>query len=137
MEVMTFSLADEVYGIEIAAIQEIIEAPQRFFIPGAPEYYQGAINFHGAITPVRDLARLLGLPEAPFDERVIALRSKTCTLALAIHGLRSIVTVVANELLPCDEQRERDFCIQNILNHDNQMINILELSTLLSRLDRL
>jgi len=137
MKVMTFSLADELYGIDIAAIQEIIEAPQRFFIPAAPEDYQGAINFHGAVTPVLDLARLLGLAEAPFDERVIVLNSNICILALAIHDLRSIVTVVDNELLPCDEQRGQDFCIQNILNHDNQMINILELSKLLSRLDRL
>jgi purine-binding chemotaxis protein CheW len=136
VKVMTFSLADELYGLDIAAIQEIIEAPQRFFIPAAPEYYQGAISFHGAITPVLDLARLLGLPEVHFDERVIVLSSNICTLALAIHGLRSIVTVVDDELLPCDEQRGQ-FCIQNILNHDNQMINILDLSKLLSRLDRL
>jgi len=137
MKVMTFSLADELYGIDIAAIQEIIETPQRFFIPGAPRCYQGVINLHWAITPVLDLAALLGLAEAPCDERVIALRADLCTLTLAIHGLHSIVTVVDNELLPCDEQREKDFCIQNILTHDNQMINILDLSKLLTRLDRL
>jgi len=137
MDVMTFSLADERYGIDIASIQEIIEAPQRFYIPGAPGYFQGAINFHGAITPVLDLARLFSLPNGTFDERVIALRSDVCSLALAIHGLQSIVAVSAEELLPCDEQRAIEFCLQYILNHDNQMINILDLSKLLSRLESL
>jgi purine-binding chemotaxis protein CheW len=137
MKVMTFSLADELYGLDIAAIQEIIEAPQRFFIPHAPECLQGVINFHGTITPVLDLARLLSLPEAAFDARVIVLRSDACALALAIHGLRTIVVATTEELIPCDDQREQDFCIQNILNHDNQMINILDLSKLLSRLNSL
>jgi purine-binding chemotaxis protein CheW len=136
MKVLIFSLADEFYGLDIAAIQKIIEAPQRFFIPHAPPYLQGVINFHGAITPVLDLARLLSLPEAACDERVIVLRSNICALALAIHGLRTIVTTTTEDLFPCDEQREQN-CIQYILNHDNQMLNILDLSKLLSRLELL
>jgi purine-binding chemotaxis protein CheW len=135
MKVMTFGLADELYGLDIAAIQEIIEAPQRFFIPHAPSCLQGAINFHGMITPVLDLARLLSLPEAACDARVIVLRSDVCSLALAIHGLRTIVATTSEALIPCDDQRGRDFCIQYLLNHDNQMINILDLAKLLSRLN--
>lgn len=136
MDVLTFSVADERYAIDIATIQEICEAPQRFFIPTAPEYLQGAINFHGAITPVVDLAGLLGMPEVSSDERVIVLRQDICNLALAVHTLGSIIAVSAKALLPCHEPRDNQFCEQHLLSHDNQMINILDMSKVLAHLER-
>lgn len=136
MDVLTFGVADECYAIDIAAIQEIWEAPQRFYIPTAPGYFQGAINFHGTITPVVDLARLLELADAPFDERVIVLRPDLCNLALAVHTLGSIVPAAAEALLPCHESRDNQFCRQHLLSHDSKMINILDMSKLLARLER-
>ena len=61
-QVLTFRLGEERYGLEMAKVQEIIEAPRFYYIPLAPPCYLGAINFHGTILPVLDLGGLPGVP---------------------------------------------------------------------------
>lgn len=133
--VLTFRLADELYGLDIADVQEIVEAPQRYFIPNAPPSYAGAINFHGAIVPVLDLAALLDLAAMDLDHRVIVLHPGHCALAFAVTRLHRIVRIEVEESLPCDPERHRQTCIRELLNHEDEMINLLDVALLLERLE--
>lgn len=65
---LTFTLADEEYGLEILSVQEIKSWAPVTPIPCAPSYLLGVMNLRGAIVPVIDLRNRLGLPSQPPSE---------------------------------------------------------------------
>jgi purine-binding chemotaxis protein CheW len=73
---LTFTLADEDYGVDILRVQEIRGWEPVTRIPNAPRYVKGVLNLRGAIVPVFDL-RLrfaMALQDYGPDTVVIVLR---------------------------------------------------------------
>ena len=58
--VLLFRLGDDLYALEVDQVQEVVESPRYHYIPRAPAGFAGAINFHGSIVPVLDLAAFFG-----------------------------------------------------------------------------
>lgn len=68
-QVLIFELAGESYGIDIAAVREIIPLPARVTrLPHAPDHVRGVVNLRGSILPVIDTRRRFGL--APDPQRI-------------------------------------------------------------------
>jgi purine-binding chemotaxis protein CheW len=59
---LTFTLAEEEYGITIIKIREIIGMMTITPVPRTPEFVQGVINLRGKVIPVIDLRRKFGMP---------------------------------------------------------------------------
>lgn len=133
-QVLTFTLGEELFGLEIACIQEILEAPRSFFIPNAPDHYLGAINSHGKILPVIDLADLLNLPTSGEFQQVLVLSDEIRALALAVSRVGRILPFDHAAVLPCDQDQRESICLSAIFCHEETMINLLDLSQLLARL---
>jgi len=132
---LTFRLGEELYGLEVADVQEIVEAPDFDYIPLAPAGYLGAINFHGTILPVLDLARYLGLESPQRDRRVIVLPPATCSLGLGVTAVGRILPLEREKLLPYLQDREGEAYIREVFNHQGDMINMLDLARLLASLE--
>ncbi|HEX8824644.1 MAG TPA: chemotaxis protein CheW [Archangium sp.] len=60
-----FSLAGEMYAIELLRIREIIEHVPVTRVPGMPPAVLGVINLRGRVVPVVDLAVKMGLGPRP------------------------------------------------------------------------
>ncbi len=134
-QVLTFHLANEQYGLEIDAIQEIVEDPALFYIPAAADCFLGALNFHGSIVPVIDLARVLDFPVAERDERIIVIRSEVAALGLAVGRLGTIISAEDAEVLPGDGDRRSKSCISGVFDLNGSMLNLLDLTVLFTRLE--
>ncbi|MDE1462927.1 chemotaxis protein CheW [Spartinivicinus poritis] len=52
---LTFTLANELYAVDILRVKEIRGWKQPTLIPNAPDYIKGLINIRGMIIPVMDL----------------------------------------------------------------------------------
>jgi purine-binding chemotaxis protein CheW len=59
---LTFSLADESYGVPVLKVREIITMLHITAVPQMPPYVKGVINLRGKVIPVIDLRSKLGLP---------------------------------------------------------------------------
>lgn len=53
---LTFALNDEIYGINILNIKEIIDYGNIARVPMMPDYISGVMNLRGSVVPVIDLA---------------------------------------------------------------------------------
>ena len=61
-QMVVFRLADEEFGVPIQTVQEIVRIPEQLAkVPRAPGFIEGVINLRGAVLPVVDLRRRLGL----------------------------------------------------------------------------
>ena len=64
IQLLSFRLGKEEYGMEITKIREIILMGEITRIPQTPEYVKGLINLRSTVIPVIDLRIRFGLPEA-------------------------------------------------------------------------
>lgn len=63
-QVVVFLLGKEEFGVPIDSVQEIVRvAEQLTHVPKAPPAVEGVINLRGAVLPVMDLRRRLGLTQ--------------------------------------------------------------------------
>jgi purine-binding chemotaxis protein CheW len=134
-QLLVFRLGDEIYGLEVTHIQEIVEAPQLYYIPLAPAILLGAMNFHGNILPVLDLTACLGFGQEAHDHRIIVLALADGQLALAVSALSGIISFAAEELLGVEEDREPRAHVRAVLPDRGEMINLLDLDRVLGSLE--
>ncbi len=76
---LTFTLADEDFGLEILKVREIIGMLNITAIPQTPSFFKGVINLRGRVIPVVDLRLKFGLPTMEYGERtcIIVVEMKT------------------------------------------------------------
>ncbi len=69
-QVVVFRLGREEYGVPIESVQEIVRVPEELtHVPKAPPFVEGVINLRGAVLPVIDLRRRLGLETVERSDR--------------------------------------------------------------------
>jgi purine-binding chemotaxis protein CheW len=66
---LSFILQEELYGIELFSVKELIRIPDVSRIPGMPDYVKGVINLRSKIIPVIDLRLRFGLVEKAYNDR--------------------------------------------------------------------
>jgi purine-binding chemotaxis protein CheW len=76
---LTFTLAEEEYGIGILKVKEIIGMMTITTVPQTPDYMKGVINLRGKVIPVVDLRLKFGMEAIGYTER-------TCIIVVEITG---------------------------------------------------
>lgn len=75
---LTFSLADEHYGLDIVRVQEIVGLLPVTRVPRLPDFVAGVVNLRGRVIPVIDLRLSFGMPASALEER-------TCIVIVSIE----------------------------------------------------
>jgi len=83
---LTFSLAEEEYGIGILKIKEIIGMLPVTSVPQTPEYVKGVVNLRGKVIPVIDLRLRFEMEPIDYTER-------TCIIVVEIAGQAGTVLI--------------------------------------------
>jgi len=85
---LTFSLADEEYGIGILKVKEIIGMMPITSVPRTPQFVKGVINLRGKVIPIVDLRAKFGMESIPYTERtciiVVEIDSNDATVLIGI-----------------------------------------------------
>jgi purine-binding chemotaxis protein CheW len=83
---LTFTLAEEEYGIGILKIKEIIGMLPITSVPQTPDFVKGVINLRGKVIPVMDLRLRFGMMSMDYTER-------TCIIVVEISGQAGTILV--------------------------------------------
>jgi len=130
-EYLCFRVADEIYGINIMDIKEIIKPREVTEVPRAPSFVSGIISLRGIIIPIIDMLDRLGLQRESVTgrERVIVVRHGEAFSGLLVDEIIQVVTI-ANDCLEAApavlEGIDRDF-VNGIGRADGRMIILLNL----------
>ena len=103
-QILLFRLGEDSFGLKVTSLREIVDHPPLHYLPQAPRHFLGAINVHGQVLPVFDLAGHLGYPAGRRSGRYIVLAAEVCALALAVDSVGRIVT--PDETEDAQEQSE-------------------------------
>lgn len=90
---MTFRLGDELFGIDVAQVREVLEVLQITRVPMAPEYMRGVVNVRGQATPVVDLRLRFGLPKG-----TDTVHTRIIVMELDLDGEATVLGGVADSV---------------------------------------
>ena len=104
-ELLTFTLAEEEYCIDILKVQEIrgYEAVTR--IANTPNFIKGVVNLRGNIVPIIDLRIKLGLGDPRYDHStvVIILNILKRVVGVVVDNVSDVITLPADAIKPAPE----------------------------------
>ncbi|MCW7489954.1 chemotaxis protein CheW [Leptospira meyeri] len=86
LQYLTFLISEELFGLGILYIKEIIEFESVTHVPMMPEYIPGVINLRGNVVPVIDL-------NMRFYRRKTETNRKTCIIITEIKLENEIIDV--------------------------------------------
>jgi purine-binding chemotaxis protein CheW len=98
---VTFSVAEEMFAVPMAPVQEIIRVPDVARMPLTPPALEGLANLRGRVLPIISLRRLFGTPERDNDDATRALVIHIGqSLGFVVDRVASVISVDASEIEP-------------------------------------
>lgn len=99
---LTFHLAGEDYGIEIAYVTEIIGIQKITDVPDMPDFVKGVINLRGKVIPVMDVRRRFNLEERDYDERtcIIVVDMNDAAVGLVVDKVNEVADIPEDQIEP-------------------------------------
>lgn len=133
---LTFSLADEEYGVDILAVREIRSWTRVTRIPQTPDYVLGVLNLRGAIVPVVDMRVKFKMPEVRYDSFtvVVVLRIAGRVIGLVVDAVSDVVGFGVSQVKPAPQLGslvDGSF-IAGLATQDDRMVLLLDIEKLLS-----
>jgi len=97
---LTFILGDEVYGLEIRYVTEIIGIQKITPVPDMPDYVKGVINLRGKVIPVMDVRLRFAMPARDYDERtcIIVIDAKEVVVGLIVDTVMEVLEIPAEQI---------------------------------------
>ena len=129
-------LGDERYGLPIAAVDEVVRAPDQLTrLPKAPAYVRGVMNLRGKTLPVIDQRLRFSAPGEPAaNGRVVVVTVDGLQAGFAVDGASEILEIDADELLPAPElSDDQARLFDRAVERGGEVILLVDPKTLLAR----
>lgn len=138
-QVLTFTLGDETYGVDILRVQEIRGWTPVTRIPQSPPHVLGVLNLRGSIVPIVDLRMRFDLERAEYTPlTVIIVLSVESHLGrrdfgVVVDGVSDVMDVPRDEVKPAPElgtQVSTEF-IAGLASVSGRMLMLLDIDRLI------
>ena len=140
IQLVTFQISEELYGIDIMDVKEIVRVQEIRQIPNAPVYVEGLFNLRGEIIPIISLHKRFHLKKARLgddDELLsgfIIIDLDGMKLGVIIDKVERVVTIDANDIQPPPQMLSGIGAeyIQGVVNRDGGYLILLDIRKLFS-----
>jgi purine-binding chemotaxis protein CheW len=130
LQIVTFQLGAEKYGIDIMEVKEIVDYEEIRGIPNAPVYVEGIYNLRGDIIPIISLHRRFHLqrPDDIEEDSLLILTIGGMELGIIIDRVLRVITIDTNEIQPPPQMLSGIGAeyIQGVVNKDDGYLIILD-----------
>lgn len=133
---VTFRLDEEVYGINVMLIQEVLRVTEIAPVPGAPSYVVGIINLRGNVVTVIDTRMRFGLPPKEMDDstRIVIIETENQTVGIIVDSVSEVVDIYASDIetAPNVGNDETARYIEGVVSREEHLLILVDLNKLLS-----
>mgnify|MGYP003655730054 FL=1 len=131
----TFLLAEELYGIDVMQVKEVLRLTEIVPVPGAVHYIVGIINLRGNVITVIDTRSLFGLqPTEPSnDSRIIVIELEDQVIGMLVDSVAEVIYLRQSEVerTPNVGTDESSKFIQGVSYHNDELIILLDLNQMI------
>ena len=137
-EFLAVFLADELYGLELTRIREILSPPPLTPVPRAPAEVIGVCSVRGLLVTVLDLRRKLHVPETPPTRRARILLVQSDwgeVVGLLVDEVRQVMRLSETEIEIATSVLGGDVSehVLGIGRPGNQVLILLNLGSIVTR----
>lgn len=102
LQLVTFTIANEEFGLDILLVQEIIRVLPITKVPGAPEFVEGVINIRGKVIPIMDLRQRFGLAAKEHDShtRIIVVELQALMVGFVVDAVSEVLRLPSGTVEP-------------------------------------
>ena len=95
IQIVSFRIANEEFGIDIIKVQEIIRMVDITRVPNTPNYVIGVINLRGKVIPIIDMRRRLNLVETPYtkDTRIVVIEEDGKVVGFIVDSVSEVLRI--------------------------------------------
>lgn len=133
---VVFSINQQVFGIEIFKIKEVLSYRKVTPLPQVEGFVKGIINLRGAVIPVFDLREKFNLPAKEYTRFhvIIVVEIAGRIMGVIVDEISDVVEILPEEFqttgnLPSNLQREY---LKGVGKKQDEMIILLDIERLLS-----
>ena len=138
LQLVTFQLSEEMYGIDIMEVKEIVTLQEIRTIPNAPSFVEGLYNLRGEIIPIINLHKRFHLRRAQLgdDETLLSgfiiLDVGGMKLGVIIDKVERVISIDYKDIQPPPQMIAGIGAeyIQGVVNQKNGYLIILDIRKL-------
>ena len=139
LQLVTFNIAEEEFGVDILSVQEIIRPMQITMVPHAARFIEGVINLRGKVIPVINMRTRFNMSalERDSDTRIVVMEFDQKIVGFLVDGVSEVLRIPASTVEPappviCGIGSEY---IRGVGKLDDRLLILLDLDTLLSEMN--
>jgi len=97
---VTFSIKDELFGIDVRRAQEVMNLPQITKVPNTMPFMKGVIDLRGRIIPLIDMRIKFKIEEKPYDQRtvIIIIDVKKVICGIIVDSVSDVINMSLNDV---------------------------------------
>ena len=135
LQLVTFTLRNEEYAVDILNVQEINRITEITQVPNSPSYVEGVINLRGKVMPVINLRKKFGLEDKETDDtsRIIIMDIKGVTNGLVVDAVSEVLRIptdIVEPPPPMSSDMDSKF-IKGVAKLENRLIILIDIDELL------
>jgi len=141
IQLVSFSLDNEEYGVDVLKVREIIRMPSITRVPNTPHYVEGVINLRGKVIPIINMRRRFGLLELEYDKqtRIMVMDVEGELMGFIVDAVSEVIRISSSEIQPSpaivtsgiDQE-----CIAGVINQAERLLVLLDLQKMFSQDER-
>lgn len=133
---VTFHLDNEVYGINVMQVKEVLRYTEIAPVPGAPSYVLGIINLRGNVVTVIDTRMRFGLQPGEVTEssRIVIIEASNQVVGILVDSVAEVVDLNSNDIDPAPNvgTEESAKFIRGVSNRGEELLILIDLNKLLT-----
>ncbi len=100
LQVVTFALGSEEYGVDIAQVQEINRMVTITHVPRAPQFMEGVINLRGQLIPIIDLRTRFDMErtERTKNTRIVVTEIGNKRVGMVVDSVSEVLRVPVEQI---------------------------------------
>lgn len=142
IQLVSFMLADEEYGVEVLKVREIIRMPTITKMPNVPQHVEGIINLRGKVIPIISMRRRFGLMENEKNSqtRIIIMDVVGTLTGFIVDAVSEVIRIHSSEIQPPPSMMltgggSQEF-ITGVYNHAERLLIIMDIDRMFSEDER-
>ncbi|MEC4889534.1 MAG: chemotaxis protein CheW [Nitrospira sp.] len=132
---LTFSLGEELYGVDILRVQEIKGYTAVTKIPNTPPHIKGVLNLRGTIVPIVELRTKFGLPTIDYTmfTVIVVVVVQDKVMGLVVDAVSDVLNIDKKDIQAAPEfgAKVNVTFLNGIGKSGDKLISLLDIDRLL------
>jgi purine-binding chemotaxis protein CheW len=135
LQYLTFKLGEEIFGVDVAQVREILDYVKITKVPQTPDFMCGVINLRGSVVPVVDMRLKFGMEKTEKTVNTciivmeVSLDDEKTILGALVDSVQEVFELESSQIEPAPKigTRLKTEFIKGMGKRDDKFIIILDI----------